>query len=77
MSTLLFRALDLLDKKHIHYKLERTRADTIQINVTFVGARVEIEIFEDGHLEMSRFLGDESVDSGSIEMLEGIIEDLS
>jgi hypothetical protein len=29
-----------------------------------VGERVEIDIFEDNHLEISRFLGDEKVEGG-------------
>jgi hypothetical protein len=29
-----------------------------------VGARMEIDIFEDNHLEISRFHGDESVEGG-------------
>jgi hypothetical protein len=30
-----------------------------------VGERVEIDIFEDDHLEISRFRGDESIEGGS------------
>ena len=76
MASELFNLLDLLDSEKVHYKLERTRPGSIQINAVFVGARVEIEVFEDGHFEMSRFLGDEDVDSGSIDMIAALIADL-
>jgi hypothetical protein len=42
------------------------------ISATLVGARVEIDVFEDGHIEYSVFHGDESVIS-DIEELENII----
>ena len=77
MSSVLFSILKLLDKEKVHYVLERTRSGSIQINAVFVGARVEIEVFEDGHIEMSRFLGNEDVESGSIEMVEGVVEEFS
>jgi hypothetical protein len=32
--------------------------------VTLVGERIEIDIFEDDHLEISRFRGDESIEGG-------------
>ena len=33
--------------------------------VTLVGERLEISVFDDGHIEYSRFLGDENVEIGS------------
>lgn len=77
MASVLFELLDLLDKEKVHYRLERTRLGSIQINAVFVGARVEIEIFEDEHIEMSQFRGNEDVDSGSIEMIAAVIADLN
>jgi hypothetical protein len=32
--------------------------------VTLVGERIEIDVFEDDHLEISRFRSDESVEGG-------------
>ncbi len=33
------------------------------VAVTAVGERLEIDVFEDGHVEFSRFRGDEGVES--------------
>ncbi len=33
------------------------------VAVTVVGERLEIDVFEDGHVEFSRFRGDEGVES--------------
>jgi len=48
----------------LHFFIERTRPDAIRLSVTMVGERVEIDVFEDDHLEISRFLGDEKVEGG-------------
>lgn len=64
MSSTLFSTMSLLDELGLHFSIERTRPDTIRLSVTLVGERVEIDIFEDDHLEFSRFRGDESVESG-------------
>jgi len=53
-----------LEAAGLHFYIERTRPDSIRLNVTMVGERMEIEIFEDDHLEFSRFHGDEAVEGG-------------
>jgi len=68
MAHELYRLLKLLDEEHLHYRLERHRPDTVMATVTLVGERLEIEVFEDGHIELSRFKGDESVESGAEEI---------
>lgn len=73
----LFSLLDRLDREKVYYRLERTRPESVLINAVFVGARVEIEVFEDGHFEMSRFVGNEDVESGSMEMIEALLTELS
>jgi hypothetical protein len=70
----IFRVIKLLEKKRIHYYIERTRPDTIRLNATLVGQRVEIDIFEDGHIEISRFFGSEAVE-GEEELLIEILEE--
>jgi hypothetical protein len=40
--------------------------------VTKVGQRIEIEIFEDDHIEISRFFGDEKVEGGA-ELLKQLL----
>lgn len=70
MAAAIFETLRLLESKGVHYYIERTREDTVRICATFVGQRVEIEVFEDNHLEISRFYGDESIDGGMELLLE-------
>jgi hypothetical protein len=73
MSSALFNTLRTLEKARLHFYLERTRPDTVRVNVTLVGERIEIDVFEDGHLEISRFRGDESVEGGE-ELLMQILK---
>jgi hypothetical protein len=54
------KALDLLDqleKLKIWYRLEKVR-DALMILITIPGERWEVEIFEDGHIEIERFVSD-------------------
>jgi hypothetical protein len=44
------------------------------ISVTFVGERVKIEVFEDGHMEVSRFPGSEDIVDGE-ELILGLINE--
>ncbi|HYM62947.1 MAG TPA: hypothetical protein VEZ11_18820 [Thermoanaerobaculia bacterium] len=68
----LFELLGDLEASHIHFTLGRCRPDTVLVTLTLVGERVEIDVFDDGHMEVSRFKGDESV-VGGIEMVNEII----
>ncbi|OLP55376.1 hypothetical protein BJF92_22770 [Rhizobium rhizosphaerae] len=65
----LFELLAFLDLKRIHYSLLRTRPDSIGILITLVGMRIEIFVFNDGHLEYSTFEGTEDVLSERSELL--------
>jgi len=56
--------MQMRDAAHIHYFLERDWPDSITMTVSFVGERVEIDLFDDDHVEISRFRGDESVEGG-------------
>lgn len=64
MSSAVFETIKMLENAQLHFFIERTRPDSIRLNVTMVGERVEIDVFEDNHLEVSRFRGDESVEGG-------------
>jgi hypothetical protein len=64
MAHELYRLLTFLDNQRLSYDLRRYRSDTVTITVSLVGERTEIDVFEDGHIEYSRFMGDESVESG-------------
>lgn len=63
LSHALYRILRLLDEQRLWYRVDRHREDSVMIAVTVVGERLEIDVFEDGHVEFSRFLGDEGVES--------------
>jgi hypothetical protein len=62
----------MLEQAPLRYSIERTRPDSLRLSVTLVGQRVEIDVFEDDHIEISRFFGDEMVEGGS-EVLERIL----
>jgi len=64
VSSAVFETIRMLEEARLHFLIMRTRPDTITLSVTLVGERVEIDIFEDDHLEISRFHGDESVKGG-------------
>jgi hypothetical protein len=65
-----FDTIRLLEKAHIWFDIKRTRPDALTITATVVGERVEIDIFEDDHIEISRFRGDESVEGGMELLIE-------
>ena len=73
MSSALFDTIKALEEAHLHFFIDRTRPDSVQLSVTMVGVRMEIDIFEDDHIEISRFHGDESVESGR-ELLMDILQ---
>ncbi|KER72721.1 hypothetical protein HR51_08920 [Burkholderia cepacia] len=54
------------------YALSRHRPDTILVSVTVVGQRIEIDVFDDGHMEVSRFVGNEDVEGGA-ELIDAIL----
>jgi len=72
MTSAVFKTIRMLEEARLHFFIERTRPDSIRLSVTMVGERVEIDIFEDDHLEISRFFGDEKVEGG-IELLVNVL----
>ena len=64
MSHPLFELVSALEHGRIHFTLQRHRPDTILVTFTLVGERVEVDVFEDGHMEVSRFKGNESIVGG-------------
>lgn len=73
MTHPLFELLKRLDDAGFYYTLDRHRDETVQVTISFVGERVEVDVFEDGHMEVSRFLGTEDVLGGQ-ELIFDIIE---
>ncbi len=74
MTHPLFKLLRDLDEASISYTLGRHRDDTILITMTLVGERVEVHVFEDGHMEVSRFTGSEDI-IGDEKLVRAIIEE--
>ena len=57
--------LDLLDQRHVAYRLERVR-DAVMVVVATPGTRWEVEFLDSGGVEVERFdsdgtLGDEAM----------------
>jgi hypothetical protein len=69
----LFDLLRRLEAAKIHFTLGRYRDDTILVSMTLVGERVEVDVFEDGHMEVSRFPGKEDIVGGA-ELVNELIE---
>ncbi len=74
MSHELYRVIRLLEREGVHYSLHRHRGDSIMITATLVGERIEIDVFEDGHVEYSRFRGTEDVED-DIPLLEALLRE--
>jgi hypothetical protein len=61
----LYDLLSDLESAGIHFRVSRHRPDTILVTLTVVGERIEIDVFDDGRMEVSRFKGSEAVTAGS------------
>jgi hypothetical protein len=72
MSHPLFALLTKLDDAKVAYALSRHRPDSVLVSITVVGQRIEVDVFDDGHMEISRFLGNEDVEGG-VELVESIL----
>ncbi|MCF4128807.1 hypothetical protein [Methylobacterium sp. SyP6R] len=74
MTHELYRVIRLLERERIHYRLDRHRDDSIMVTATLVGERIEIDVFEDGHIEYSRFRGSEDVED-DVALLEALVRE--
>ena len=72
MNHPLFVLLARLDEAKISYTLSRHRPETVQVLITIVGQRIEIDVFADGHMDVSRFVGNEDIEGGA-ELIDSII----
>lgn len=59
-----FDVLKMLYEAKVPYRLARDRPDTIRIDATLYGLRLEIECFDDNLVEVSTFRGTEDIDGG-------------
>lgn len=77
MNTYRSKFLDIasfLDENKVSYTILRRRDDSLMFSCVLIGARIEIDVFDDNHIEYSIFTGDEGVDSDEIKLRELIIE---
>ncbi len=74
MNHPLYDLLSKLEAAQIHFTLGRNRPDSILVTLTLAGERVEVDVFGDGHMEVSRFVGNEDV-VGGVELVSRIISD--
>lgn len=74
MRHIVFDLLNELDAGRIHYVLSRHQPGSIMITVTLVGERVEVVVFEDEQVHMSRFRGTEAVEGGA-DLLKQLIRE--
>jgi hypothetical protein len=73
MSHPLYELLQRLEDARIHFTIARNRSDTICVSVTRVSERIEIDVFEDGDMEVARFIGSEGI-AGGAEMVDRLID---
>lgn len=73
MSHPLFTLLQKLDSARVAYALSRHRPESILVSVTVVGQRIEIDVFDDGHMEVCRFVGNEDIEGGE-ELIDSLID---
>ncbi len=64
MSSALFETIKILERAQIHFYLELTRPDSIRVSAALPGERLEIDVFEDNHVEIARFQVNEAVEGG-------------
>ena len=69
----LYALLRELEEANIHFAIGRHRDDTVMLTLTLVGERVEVDVFEDGRMQVSRFPGSEAVVGGE-ELVRPLIE---
>ncbi|WP_246728386.1 hypothetical protein [Microvirga terricola] len=65
--------LNYLDRENIYYRLDHVREDTIMVSFTLVGARIELDFFDD-HIEFSIFKGSEAVED-NVDLLFELIRE--
>lgn len=65
--------LNYLDQNRIYYRLSHDRDDSIMVEITLLGKRVEVDFMED-HIEYSVFAGNEDV-LDDVPALFAMIED--
>jgi hypothetical protein len=57
-----------LKARKIHFDLAQDRPDSVMVTLTLLGARIEVDFFED-HFEYSVFTGNENVEDDERKLL--------
>jgi hypothetical protein len=66
----LINFLNKLEEKSIYYSLNKTRDESLMIEVTVPGQRWEIEFLEDGTVDIEKFISDGKMyDSNELDVL--------
>ena len=60
--------LNYLKEKRVHFELAHDRHDSVMVTITIIGARIEVDFFED-HFEYSVFRGNEDVEDDERSLL--------
>lgn len=69
----LLRILARLDAARIHWALRRTRPDAVSVDVSIPGHRWEIDVLEDGSIEVEVFTSNGTI--GDAELLAKLIDE--
>ena len=62
MASKLMKLISFLNSNRIQFRLDQQSDDAVMVSFSFVGMRIEVEVFDD-RLEFSTFEGDESVET--------------
>lgn len=54
----IIKFLEKLENKKIYYRLNKTRDDSIMVEVAVPGQRWEVEFFDDGHVEVEKYISE-------------------
>jgi len=74
VSHALYDLLSRLEAARIFFTLGRHRPDSVLVSLTLVGERVDVDVFEDGHMEVSRSVGTEDI-VGGVEVVDRLIDE--
>ena len=57
----LLEFLERLEQHGIHYRLEHNRPESILVDIAVPGERWEVDLMENGEIEVERFVSDGSI----------------
>jgi hypothetical protein len=69
----LFNFCNMLETLHVRYGVLIARDDAVMVTVVIPGQYIEVEFFNDGSVEIERFVS-QGVEAGSDAELEAVIE---